>query len=241
VNGLRERKWLDVRGLSVTIPHKQNALRYVEAVGGDVEPLARKIGAVNTLTIDAGGQVSGHNTDYAAALDALTEAAGVGRGDLGDVPVSVVGAGGVSRAIVAGLTDVGARVTIYNRTFAKAEALAGQFACTARSLGELQRLDAKVVINCTSIGMHPRVGETPVPAGLLKKDMVVFDTVYNPLETRLLREARELGATVVDGVRMFVNQAAAQFSLFCGLDAPRDVMRRVVLSRLEAGERDGSE
>ena len=232
LDGFRERKWLHVQGLSVTIPHKENALRYVESTGGELEDLARKIGAVNTLTIDPDGFVRGYNTDYAGALDAITAGAGIERADLKGVPTAVFGAGGVARALVAGLVDVGAVVTIINRTAEKAVLLAQEFGATARPLSELQCRDAKVVINCTSLGMHPKVDGTAVPGELLKSDMFVFDTVYNPLETRLLREAKAAGARTVDGVAMFVNQAAVQFELFTGLHPPREVMRQVVMKHL---------
>lgn len=235
MDGVRERKWLSVRGLSVTIPHKANALEYVRNCGGHLEPLAAKIGAVNTLTIDKAGNVAGYNTDYAGALDAITGKLGINHSDLKGLPTAVVGAGGVARAIVAGLSDAGAAVTIYNRTESKAQALAMEFDCQWQGLKGLQSLDAKLVINCSSIGMYPEIEASPVPAERLKSDMVVFDTVYNPMETLLLRNAREVGATIVDGVSMFVNQAAAQFELFTGEKPPLDEMREIVERRLSLG------
>ena len=228
LEGFRARPWLSFRGLSVTIPHKDNALRYVEETGGELEPLARKIGAVNTLTIDKDGTVRGCNTDYAGALDAITAGGGISWADLAGLPVAVVGAGGVARAVVAGLTDVGAGVTIFNRTESRAAELAGEFGCEAGPLGALGG-DFAVLVNCTSLGMHPNVDGTAVERRVLNRDMLVFDTVYNPLETRLLREAREVGAQTVDGVSMFVNQAAVQFRLFTGIEPPMEIMREVVL------------
>jgi len=157
---------------------------------------------------------------------------GIERRDLRGVPVAVVGAGGVSRAIVAGLTDAGARVTIYNRTVQRAEELAADFHCRAAGLDELSHLDAKLLVNCTSIGMHPKVDASPVSAEYLKPDMAVFDTVYNPAEPLLLKQAKEKGARTIDGVAMFVNQAAAQFRLFTGQSANLPLMRRTVLDCL---------
>jgi 3-dehydroquinate dehydratase/shikimate dehydrogenase len=256
------RPWLDFRGFSVTIPHKHSALAYVHEKGGFVEPLADKIGATNTIVVgpppwrgrpalgkqgqdglatqgrDALATMAGphrlaaYNTDYAGALDAITAGMGIERGGLRDVPVAVVGAGGVSRAIVAGLTDAGANVTIYNRTVERAEELAREFGCGFAGLDGLPRMNASLLINGTSIGMHPNVDATPVPAEYLNPDMTVFDTVYNPAETRLLKQAKQKGAKTVDGIAMFVNQAAAQFRLFTGQSANTNLMRKVVLENL---------
>jgi len=232
MDNILARGWLDFRGLSVTIPHKRHALDYVRANGGSVEPLAERIGAINTVLIGRGIKHRGYNTDYAGALDAVTAGMGIGRDDLRDLPVAVVGAGGVARAIVAGLRDVGAQVTIYNRTVPKAEKLAGEFGCVFAGLDELPKLEAKLLINCTSIGMHPDTDASSLPESVLKKDMAVFDTVYNPAETLLLRQANRAGAKTIDGLSMFVNQAAAQFKLFTGHDANLNLMRKTVAEEL---------
>jgi 3-dehydroquinate dehydratase/shikimate dehydrogenase len=176
--------------------------------------------------------VRGLNTDYAAILDSLTDAMGCDRGDLRDAPVAILGAGGAARAAVAGLTDCGARVTIFNRTAGKARALAEEFDADARDWTERSHHDAKVVINTTSVGMHPKTDDTPMPRDALNAQTTIFDTVYNPIETRLLADARRAGCTTIDGVTMFVRQAAAQFTLFTGRDAPVDLMRNVVIKRL---------
>ncbi|MBN1359766.1 MAG: shikimate dehydrogenase [Sedimentisphaerales bacterium] len=232
-----ERPWLDFRGFSVTIPHKHSALEYVHARGGFVEPLADKIGAANTLVVERratsdGQRLAAYNTDYAGALDAIEEGMGITRCGLRDMPVAVVGAGGVARALVAGLTDAGANVTIYNRTIERAEKLAADFGCASAGLDALPALHAKLIINCTSIGMSPKVDARPVPSEVLKPDMAVFDTVYNPAETLLLKQAKAAGAKTIDGVAMFVNQAMAQFKLFTGQTADSDLMRNVVLDSL---------
>ncbi|OHB68326.1 MAG: hypothetical protein A2Y77_07540 [Planctomycetes bacterium RBG_13_62_9] len=183
------------------------------------------------------GRLAAYNTDYAGALGAITAGMGIERKDLKDMPVAVVGAGGVSRAIVAGLTDAGAKVTIYNRTVERAEKLAADFGCQAAGLdalahvGQTQNL-ASLLVNCTSIGMHPHTDATPVPAEYIKPGMAVFDTVYNPAETLLLKQAKARGARTIDGITMFVNQAAAQFHLFTGHPANTDLMRKTVLDSL---------
>jgi len=219
-------------GFSVTLPHKSHARDFVNHAGEFVEPLAESIGAANTLKVGFGGIVSGYNTDYAGAMDALTGALKTGRHDLHSMEVAVVGAGGVARAVVAGLADVGAHITIYNRTVAKARALADEFNCRHAPLDQLARMDAKVLINCTSIGMSPDVDASPVDPAYIKKDMVVFDTVYNPLETRLLKDARAAGAKTVNGAEMFIRQAMAQYKIFIGHDAEEDIIRKTVRKHL---------
>ena len=133
---------------------------------------------------------------------------------------------------MAGLSDAGAEVKIYNRTLEKAERLAGEFDCEFAPLDELPNLDAKLVINCTSIGMHPKVDATPVPEESLKGDMAVFDTVYNPARTLLLKQAESKKAKTIDGISMFVSQAMAQFRLFTNANGNAALMRKVVLENL---------
>jgi 3-dehydroquinate dehydratase/shikimate dehydrogenase len=223
------RKWLHFGGFSVTIPHKASALAYVRAKHGSVEPLAAKIGAANTLLVGPDGRLIASNTDYAGALDAIAKGMKIAKAKLSGLPVAIVGAGGVARALVAGLSDAGANITIYNRTLERAEKLATEFACAFAPLDELASVDAKLLINCTSIGMHPNVEATPVSAESLKRTMAVFDTVYNPAETLLLKEAKKKRAKTIDGLAMFVNQAMAQFKLFTGQDANAELMRNVVI------------
>ena len=232
LNSIILRKWLNFRGLSVTIPHKQNALSYTRKNQGIVEPLAEKIGAVNTLIIRSDGKVKAYNTDYIASLDAIISGMKIKKGDLKEMPVTVIGAGGVARAIVAGLSDAGARITIYNRTVEKVEKLAGEFKCEYAPLDELSEIDAMLLVNCTSIGMYPNADATPVPKELLKRGTAVFDTVYNPAETLLLKEAKKKRTKRIDGVSMFVNQAMAQFELFTGTKGDAKLMRETVIENL---------
>jgi 3-dehydroquinate dehydratase/shikimate dehydrogenase len=232
MNNVLLRKWLSFRGFSVTIPHKRNALDYAGTNQGFIEPLAEKIGAVNTLIIRSDGKVKAYNTDYTAALEAIMSGMKINKTKLKDLPVAVVGAGGVARAIVAGLSDTGAKIKIYNRTIEKAEKLAAEFNCEFAPLDELENLNAKLLVNCTSIGMHPDVEATPVPKEYLNKSMAVFDTVYNPAETLLLKDAKKKKAKTIDGVSMFVNQAMAQFKLFTGTDGNPDLMRETICNCL---------
>jgi 3-dehydroquinate dehydratase/shikimate dehydrogenase len=220
---------LAFRGLSVTIPHKENALAWVGA--NRCDELSAKIGAINTISLSANGTVRGTNTDYAAAIDALCDAMGIEREDLANYRATVIGAGGEARAIVAALNHYGCVPTIYNRTLSRAEAIADRFGGTALPLDAVESLDADIVINCTPIGMHPRVNACPLET--IPDDVkVVFDTIYNPLETQLIAKAKQRGLLTVSGIDMFVNQAVAQFELWTQRPAPRDVMRQVVLDKL---------
>ncbi|MCY2953179.1 MAG: type I 3-dehydroquinate dehydratase [Planctomycetota bacterium] len=260
---------LDLCGLSITIPHKQNALRYLQEKQGDIEPLAQSIGSVNTILMEhsvalqqdmgsetgTGGvsrpgnvmskggarvpRLRGFNTDYAAILDSITAAMGIGREQLRNGRVAVLGAGGTGRAAVAALAHYGADVTVYNRTQDRGEALAAEFdGRTGRvhcaAFDGLAQSDCSILINTTSVGMHPNVEQSPLDAAslTLRSDMVVFDAVYNPMRTKLLAQAQSAGAKTVGGVEMFVRQAAAQFEKWTGHAAPVSVMRQVIERRL---------
>jgi 3-dehydroquinate dehydratase/shikimate dehydrogenase len=233
LNNVTTRPQLDLKGFSVTIPHKRNALEYAKNKGEYIEPLAVNIGAVNTMVIGTNERISCYNTDYAGAMDALTQALGIKRKNLNGKIIAVIGAGGAARAIVAGLADVGAKVTLYNRTVSKAHNLALEFGCHYAGLDKIEQLDAEIVINCTSVGMHPDVDASPVPANRLKSSMTVFDTVYNPMETLLLKQAKQAGAKVVNGAEMYISQAAEQFKLFTHKNCPLQVLRETTLTALK--------
>jgi 3-dehydroquinate dehydratase/shikimate dehydrogenase len=233
---------LDLSGLSVTLPHKENALKYLREKGAEVEELAQRIGAVNTVVIDRTDRrlrLSGFNTDYAAILDSITAKMNIERDGLSDLRVAVIGAGGTGRTAVAALAHYGATVVVYNRTREKADALAAEFngksgKVVAASMEKLCDSCCHVFINTTSVGMHPNVDESPLGERPPKftSDTVVFDVVYNPMKTKLLQQAEAAGAKTIGGVEMFVRQAAAQFKAWTSLDAPVDVMRQVVERRL---------
>ncbi|HBG25994.1 MAG: shikimate dehydrogenase [Planctomycetes bacterium GWF2_41_51] len=232
LDNVTTRKWLDFKGFSVTIPHKVNALEYAQKKGEYIEPVAIQIGAVNTLVIRDNERITGYNTDYAGAMDALTQVMGISKKQLKGKSIAVLGAGGVARAIVAGLADVGAKITIYNRTMEKARGLAGEFKCHFAQADEIQGSDAEIIINCTSIGMYPKTDVSPLPTKCLNASQTIFDTVYNPLETLLLKQAKQAGAKTVNGAEMFINQAAEQFKMFTQCDCPMEVIRKAVLNAL---------
>ena len=231
VEFIRAFKILDVQGYSVTVPHKVRALEAVD----EVDPLAKRIGAINTV-LHRKGKLVGTNTDVAAAVAALEEAIGGasrGRSPLQGKHVLMIGAGGAGRAVAYGIIERGARLTIANRTAERGEQLANEVGAQAVPLSEVEEVEADIIVNTTTIGMHPNVDETPVPATMLRKGMVVFDAVYNPLETRLLREAKAAGCRTVSGLTWFVRQASAQFELWTGKPAPVQIMEQVVRERLK--------
>jgi 3-dehydroquinate dehydratase/shikimate dehydrogenase len=243
VDALRACSGMNLRGLSVTIPHKESALAYAEAHGAAVDALSKHIGVVNTLVWKKDGSLSAFNSDYTGALDALVSAWDSRRETLANKRIAVLGAGGAARAIVAGLAAHNATVVIYNRTQEKADALAATFSGpTARVVAapweKLPQSCCDAFINCTPLGMHPQVNASPMepitegPCAWTA-NTVVFDTVYNPQMTRLLKQARHAGAKVVSGTEMFVRQAALQFAEFTGEAPPIDLFRQVLAAALK--------
>ncbi len=239
VNAFRK---IDVKGYSVTIPHKQAVIAAMD----DLDEIVKKVGALNTV-VNRSGRLFGTNTDVAGAIRALKEAVETissqsGRGARSCAPtlagkrVLLLGAGGAARALAFGLCMRGAKLIIANRTYERGRRLAEEIGCESLRLSEVGSCEADILINTTSVGMHPNVDDTPVPRSALQKGMVVFDAVYNPPETRLLREAREADCLTVSGITWFVNQAAAQFELWTGQPAPRATMERVLMKRLAGHE-----
>ena len=227
-------KALGFGGLNLTIPLKEEALKYV-----DPDPIAARIGAVNT--IDFADGIQGYNTDGIGAMRALED---VGVGVAGK-NILIIGAGGASRAIAFQFAYSGGEITIANRTEERADKLARDLrtgleeldrSSHVRSIG-LDRVaseiaDADILINATSIGMHPDVDASPVSPDLLRPELVVFDIVYNPLHTRLLSEAEQRGAIAIGGVRMLVHQGAEAFRIWTGREPPVDVMFEAVVQEL---------
>jgi len=217
---------IPLEGCSVTIPHKTDIMACLDAV----DPLGRRIGAVNTVVREADGTLTGCNTDLEGALSALEEA--LAGKPLAGSRALVLGAGGVARAIVFGLVDRGADVLIANRTASRAEALAADAGAAWCPLGEAPAKHFDILVNCTSVGMYPDEDASPIDADCIREGVVVFDTVYNPPETRLLAGARSRGARVVSGLEMFLRQAEKQIEHWTGLAAPRDVMEEALRRKL---------
>jgi 3-dehydroquinate dehydratase/shikimate dehydrogenase len=229
---IREFRELDIKGYSVTIPHKESVVNYLDAI----DPMAKKIGAVNTI-INRDGRLVGYNTDCKAATQALDDinqasATGTKNDYLKGRHVTLLGAGGAARAIAFGLQERGAQVTIVNRNYERAQSLAQDVGCISMEFDNLPGTKTDILINATPVGMFPMVNETPIDKDRLKPDMIVFDTIYNPIETRLLREAKNQGCKIVGGLPMFVNQAAAQFELWTGVTPPLELIREIAYKKL---------
>lgn len=226
------RPWLDLSGLSITIPHKENALRFLRETGGSVDERASRLGAVNTLTWGPDGRLCGSNTDYTGALEAITRGWGVGPAELRGRVACVLGAGGAARAVVAALRDAGMRVSIFNRTPERAAALAGEFECVQGTWEDRLATQADLLVNCTSLGLEPHSHDTPMPGERLRGIACVMDTVYRPRRTRLLREAAEAGCVPVEGLEMFLGQAAGQLQAWIGRTLPVDTLRKIAAAAL---------
>jgi shikimate dehydrogenase len=217
---------LNLVGLNVTLPHKVSVIPLLDKL----DTMAERMGAVNTI-VNENGVLAGYNTDAPGFLQAL-----LSKGIEPDGKnIVILGAGGAAKGISFILAEAGANLIILNRTLSRAEELASQITqyyhrkLEAMALSEeslKQALNgADVLVNTTSVGMVPGVDQTPVPAKLLKPDMTVFDIVYNPLETRLLRETKAAGARTIDGLDMLVWQGVLAFYKFTGREAPFEIMK----------------
>ena len=224
---LKSYQSLPVKGLSVTIPHKEAAAHFAS----EKEPGVKKSGAANTLVF-ADGKCSAFNTDVPAAMASL-KAAIASIPDEDSFPLSkrtvlLLGAGGVARALAFGLAAEGCQLIISNRSLDRATDLAHDVGCRTIDWAARHGVVCDTLINCTSVGMHPNVDESPIHRSFLRQGLLVFDTIYTPETTLLLREAKESGCDVLSGVDMFVRQAAMQFQRFTNLEAPIEVMTKLV-------------
>jgi 3-dehydroquinate dehydratase/shikimate dehydrogenase len=215
-----------IGGLSVTIPHKESIIEYIH----QAESAAKEIGAVNTV-IFTGKETVGYNTDYRAAMDCLTEAmAKVSNAPqpFKDKGVLMLGAGGVTRAIGYGLARRGAKVLISSRTQERSEVLAEEIG--GKALPWASRYDVKpdIIVNGSPLGMFPDIDSTPYDGKKLEEHQIVFDTVYNPEQTMLVKAGRGAGCTVITGLQMFIRQAAYQYRLFTGKEPPVEVMMKTL-------------
>ncbi len=215
-----------IRGLSITIPHKEEVIKKLS----EVDAAVHGIGAANTVVLNDKVR-SGYNTDYHAAMTSLEEAmelTAVSDKPLAGNKALVLGCGGAGMAITYGLVQRGAQVFVSDIALRKADALAERFNCVAIEWPARHTLNPDILANCTPVGMHPNVDETPYEKHHLRPSMVVFDAVYNPENTLLIKDARSRNCTVVTGIEMFVRQACMQFKLFTGTDGPADLMRDVI-------------
>ncbi len=211
------------RGLTCTVPHKIEVMKYLDWI----DPIAKKIGAVNSVVND-GGILKGYNTDWLGALIPLKKHI-----LLENKKVLVLGAGGAARAVVYALRSEKAHVTITNRTYEKAIELAREFECKPKEKidgADTQIFD--VIINTTSVGMSPAKDNSPLEVSALRKNQVIMDIVYSPYETQFLKQGKKAGATIIHGTEMLLHQGTAQFELYTGVKAPVEVMGKALFDAL---------
>lgn len=216
----------NVRGLSVTLPHKQTIMPLLDRI----DETAEKIGAVNCV-INQNGKLVGYNTDWIGAvgpLKALTS--------LRNKTVAIIGAGGAARAFAYGMTSEAASVVIFNRTKTKADKLAADFSCRAEDIDQINLIsEFDIICNASSVGFAGKnqAETSPVPKKYISSRQIVFDAVYAPLKTKLLLEAAEKGAKTIAGTEMLIHHGLAQFKLFFNVAAPEIVMRKALKENLE--------
>ena len=203
----RELDW-NLRGLSITAPHKQTVMECLDWIA----PEAKEIGAVNTVVVE-NDRLLGYNTDAAGLIEPLLETTG----ELNDKNAAIIGAGGAARAAVWALQKAGAKVTLFARNVDKVQTLADLCKVSCERLEAASFSDFDVVINATPLGSGEHIDESPATAKQLRGAVCIYDLVYNPIETRLLREAREAGCKTLGGLDMLVSQAKHQFKLWTGI------------------------
>ena len=208
-------------GLSITMPFKQEILKYIDGI----DPIAKKIGAVNTIVIKD-SKLTGHNTDVSGAIDAIEE-----KTEITDKNILLLGAGGAAKAIGYGIIEKKGNLIISNRTPEKGKKLASELNAEFKSTNEIEWNNIDILINATSIGMVPNINESPLDYKYLKylKNKVVFDSVYNPLITKLLDISEKNQCITISGIKMFVNQAAKQFELWTEKQSDKEFMEQKIL------------
>jgi len=218
----RELDW-NLRGLSVTIPHKSKVIPLLD----EVNESPRKIGAVNTIVVNR-GRLIGYNTDVQGAMEPLERFCALKGESCG-----VIGSGGAARAVIYGLLERGARVSVFARNAMAAQSISESFGVGVSPIESLASSDARVVINTTPVGMRGHSeGSSPVAAEALQGRLIVYDLIYNPLDTQLLIDARAAGCETLSGLEMLIAQAALQFELWTGKRPPIGEMRRAARSKI---------
>lgn len=213
---------LGVEGASVTIPFKEDVMKFLD----EIDPVAVKIGAVNTLLMreeNGRKKLCGANTDWLGGNRALAE-----KIELRGSRAVILGAGGAARAIGFGLLEAGSSIEIRSRTESRGRELAGQLGCPWAPLDDRPAAGADILINSTSVGMEPDVQKSPIDVDLLSGFKVVMDIVYAPLQTKFLQDANAAGCSCINGLEMLLYQGVAQFELWTGLNAPVSVMREAL-------------
>jgi shikimate dehydrogenase len=212
---------MGIRGLTCTMPHKVEVMRYLDKI----DPVAKEIGAVNTVVND-NGVLKGYNTDWIGARKPIEKITSI-KGKM----VGIIGAGGAARAIIYGLKKKGAKIKIFNKEKNQAKRLARKIKCQWAGFDDLLELkNFDIIINATPLGMKPYENISPVPKEVFSKNQIVMDAVYIPLETKMLKEAKERGAKIIPGIEMLLGQGIPQFTYYTKRKAPVRAMRKALLN-----------
>jgi shikimate dehydrogenase len=214
---------MDIRGVSVTVPFKTAVMAYLDEIDED----ALKIGAVKTIVND-NGRLRGYNTDWMGLIQSLEDVMVNIKGKV----FVILGAGGAARAAVFGILQKGGIPVIVNRNKERGEHLAQEWGCSFYPLKEVGKASADCLINTTPVGMMPVTDESPVAIEIMRNFPLVVDVIYNPLKTKLLRDAEISDCIIVPGIDMFVHQGAEQIKLWTGQEPPRAFMKRIVMEKL---------
>jgi len=220
---LTEIKKSNIHGASITIPHKTAIMEYLDEISSS----SVRIGAVNTIT-HSNGKLKGDNTDWTGLTLALKESTGI-RGKT----FAILGAGGAARAAIFGILEEGGTPIVLNRTTIKGKEVAKEFGCEFYSLTEIGKIKGDCLINTTPVGMFPDMEKSPVSRDVLQNFRWVMDIIYNPLKTKLLKDAEEAGCRAISGLSMFVHQGAEQIKIWTGLQPPIDFMKKIVMEKLK--------
>jgi shikimate dehydrogenase len=229
-DGVSAMRSLGIKGASITIPHKVSILDFLD----ELDPIAKSIGAVNTV-INHEGCLKGYNSDCLGAVRALEEIT-----HLEGKRVAIIGAGGAARAIGSGIKSRRSELTIINRTVSNGEKLAAALEANFIPISELRSLPFDILIHTASVGMTPHIHQSPVPDALLTPDILVMDIVYAPLKTRLLKDAEKAGCRTINGLAMFIHQAAFQFELWTQSPAPIAIMKQSLIDALNNPKKNHS-
>lgn len=216
----------NIRGCSVTLPHKQAIIPILDAL----DNVAKEIGAVNCIVNDS-GKLTGYNVDWIGAIEPLKNLL-----SLKNKRVAVIGAGGAAKAFVYGLSRESANITVFNRTKKDADDLAAKFGCGSASLDEIEMVkDFDIICNASSIGFRGSNQDdvSPVPKEFIYSNQIVFDAVYSPIETELIKSAEQARAKIIPGIEMLLHQGFAQFELFFKAKAPKDEMKKALMEYLK--------
>jgi shikimate dehydrogenase len=219
---IRKIKELNLRGCSITIPHKTAVMEYLDRVTDS----AKEIGAVNTVMRTETG-LTGDNTDWTGIVHALRESTEIQKKSF-----AILGAGGTARAALFGILKEGGIPVVLNRTVERGEALAQEFGCKFYPLEDISKISGDCLINTTPVGMAGYGAESPVRSDSLKNFRFVMDVIYNPLKTKLLKDAEQAGCVTVSGLSMFVYQGAEQIRLWTGITPPVEFMKNIVMGTL---------